>query len=118
MSEVRWINNLTGTLCYLDTPLLFFNIKDRKLTESRMLNDGRFLPPELALYGVGYGNINEFFCRRTMPENCMMYREHLDNIGMTKFDFDDYIKNNNGNNNLDNYWVKFDGFGAKCFDDL
>lgn len=48
----------------------------------------------------------------------MHYREHLHNIGMNKFDFDEYIKKNNGNNNLDNYWVKFEDFGAKCFSDF
>ena len=33
-------------------------------------------------------------------------------------DFDEYIRKNNGNNNLDNYWVKFPNFGAKCFRDI
>lgn len=32
--------------------------------------------------------------------------------------FDEYIKHNNGNNNLDNYWVKFEDFGARCFEDF
>ncbi len=48
----------------------------------------------------------------------MFYREHLKNIGMDRFDFDRYIKLNNGNNHLDNYWVKFDDFGARCFAEL
>ena len=34
---------------------------------------------------------------------------------MDEMDFDKYIMMNNGNNNLDNYWVKFDGFGARNF---
>lgn len=118
MAEVRWINNLAGILYYLDTPLLDFEIKGRKLIKAIDLNEGRLLPPELALYGITYGNINEFFERRTMKEGCMFYREHLRNIGMLKFDFDEYIKQNNGNNNLDNYWVKFKDFGAKQFSDF
>lgn len=48
----------------------------------------------------------------------MLYREHLHNIGMNKFNFDEYIKKNNGNNNMDNYWVKFEDFGAKRFSDF
>lgn len=118
MAEVRLIRNLAGVLYYLDTPLLDFEIKDRKLLKAVDLNEGKLFPPELALYGVDYGNINLFFQRRTMKESCMYYREHLRNIGMDKFDFDEYIKKNNGNNNLDNYWVKFDGFGVKRFADL
>lgn len=33
-------------------------------------------------------------------------------------DFDQYIMYNNGNNNLDNYWVKFEDFGARRFEDF
>ena len=43
---------------------------------------------------------------------------HLRAIGMDRFDFDTYIKKNNGNNTLDNYWVRFPDFGAKCFKDI
>ena len=118
MAEVRWISDLAGTLYYLDTPLLEFCIENRRLVRAVDLSDHRLYPPELALYGVSYGNINEFFERRTMKENCMFYREHLKAFGMEKFDFDVYIRKNNGNNHLDNYWVKFEDFGAKCFDDI
>lgn len=48
----------------------------------------------------------------------MYYREHLKKIGMDKFDFDEYIKKNNGNNNLDNYWVRFEDFGARNFSQI
>ncbi len=118
MAAVRLINNLKGVLYYLDTALLDFEIKDRKLTKAIDLNNGKLFPPELALYGVTYGNLNEFFERRTMKEGCMFYREHLRAIGMDKFDFDKYIMLKNGNNNLDNYWVKFETFGAKSFQDF
>ena len=53
-----------------------------------------------------------------MKEGCMYYREHLKKIGMDKFDFDEYIKKNNGNNNLDNYWVRFEDFGARNFSQI
>jgi len=115
MSEPRFINNLKGTLYYLETPLLNFTIENRHLTHYEDLNNTKLFPPELALYGVSYGNINEFFLRRTMDEGCMLYREHLRAIGMDSFNFDEYIKKNNGNNNLDNYWVRFDDFGATSF---
>lgn len=118
MAEVRWINNLKGILYYLNNPLLDFEIKDRSLIKAVNLSDGKLFPPELALYGISYGNINEFFERRTMKEGCMFYREHLKAIGMMKFDFDEYIKLNNGNNHLDNYWIKFEDFGAKSFEDI
>ncbi len=118
MAEVRLINNLKGILYYLDTPLLDFEVKDRILTRAVDLNGGELFPPELAIWGISYGNLNAFFERRTMKEGCMFYREHLKAIGMERFDFDAYIRKNNGNNNLDNYWVKFPDFGAKCFKDI
>ena len=118
MAEVRWISDLSGILYYLDTPLLEFKIENRRLVHAKDLSGHKLYPPELALYGVTYANLNEFFERRTMKENCMFYRNHLRAIGMTRFHFDTYIKKNNGNNHLDNYWVKFDGFGAKCFADI
>lgn len=118
MSEVRWINNLEGVLFFLNTPLLDFEIKDRQLVKAIDLNEGKLFPPELALYGISYGNLNEFFERRTMKEGCMFYREHLKAIGMDEFDFDKYIMLKNGNNNLDNYWVKFKDFGARRFEDF
>ena len=119
MAEVRWIKNLEGILYYLETPLIDFQIKDRRLIRAEDLSGGRFYPPELALFGVSYGNFNEFFQRRTMKEGCMLYREHLKAIGMQeKFDFDRYILLNNGNNHLDNYWVRFDGYGAQSFREL
>ena len=37
---------------------------------------------------------------------------------MDKMDFDLYIRKNNGNNHLDNYWVKFDDGGAQSFAEL
>ena len=107
MSEVRWIRNLKGVLYYLDTPLLDFEIKDRRLIKAVNLSDSAFFPPELAVYGISYGNLNAFFERRTMKEGCMFYREHLKNIGMDRFDFDEYIKKNGGSNMLDNYRVVF-----------
>lgn len=118
MAEVRLINNLKGILHYLNTPLLDFEIKDRQLIKAVDLNQGKLFPPELAVYGISYGNINEFFERRTMKEGCMYYHEHLKAIGMEIFDFDSYIRLNNGNNNLDNYWVKFENFGARRFEDF
>ena len=118
MAEVRLINNLRGILYYLDTPLLDFEIKDRTLVKAVDLNNGKLFPPELAVWGVSYGNINAFFERRTMKEGCMFYHEHLRAIGMERFDFDTYIKKNNGNNTLDNYWVRFPDFGAKRFKDI
>lgn len=118
MAEIRLINNLKGILYYWNTPLLDFEIKDRELVKAINLSESRFFPPELAVYGVTYNNINEFFKRRTMKEGCMFYYEHLRAIGMEHFDFDRYIMKNNGNNNLDNYWVKFEGFGATGFEDF
>lgn len=118
MAEVRLINNLKGILCYKNIQLLDFEIKNRELIRFEDLNEGKYFPPELALYGISYGNINEFFERRTMKEGCMFYREYLQAIGMDKFDFDKYIQIHNGHNNLDLYWVKFEDFGAKKFEDL
>ncbi len=118
MAEVRLINNLKGILYYLDTPLLDFEIKDRDLIKADNLSGGKFFPPELALYGITYVNINEFFKRRTMKEGCMFYYEHLKALGFDRMEFDRYIMYKNGNNNLDNYWVRFEGFGATCWNDF
>lgn len=118
MAEVRLINNLKGILYYIDNPLLDFEIKNRELIKAEDLSGGRFYPWELAKLGVSYGSFNQFFQRRTMREGCMFYREHLRAIGMDKMDFDLYIRKNNGNNHLDNYWVKFEDGGARCFAEL
>ena len=118
MAEVRLINNLKGILYYLDMPLLDFEICNRELVKAVDLSDGKLFPPELAIWGINYGNINAFFQRRTMKEGCMFYREHLRAMGMERFDFDEYIRKNNGNNNVDNYWIRFPDFGAKRFGDL
>ena len=118
MSAVKWINNLAGVLYYLNTPLLDFEIRERRLVRAENLSEGKLFPPELALYGVTYGNVNEFFARRTVQEGCMFYREHLRNLGLDHFDFDQYIRILNGNNHLDNYWVKFADGGAQCFEEL
>ena len=118
MAEVRLINNLKGILYYLDTPLLDFEIKERELIKAVNLSGSKLFPPELAVWGVTYGNLNAFFERRTMKEGCMFYREHLKAVGMDRFDFDEYIHKNNGNNNVDNYWVRFSHHGAKCFKDI
>ena len=48
MAEVRLIKNLKGILYYLDTPLLDFEIRDRRLIKAIDLNDGKLFPPELA----------------------------------------------------------------------
>ncbi len=118
MAEVRLINNLKGILYYLDTPLIDFEIKDRELIKADDLSGKRLYPWELAECGVSYGSFNSFFQRRTMREGCMFYQEHLRAIGMEKMDFDLYIKKNNGNNHLDNYWVRFEDFGARRFSEL
>ena len=118
MAEVRLINNLKGVLYYLDTPLLDFEIKDRELIKADDLSGHQLYPYELAMLGVSYGSFVRFFQRRTIREGCMFYREHLRALGMDKMDFDLYIRKNNGNNHLDNYWVKFDDFGARKFSEL
>lgn len=118
MAEIRLINNLKGILYYLDIPLLDFEIENRELTKAVELSGGKYYPWELAECGLSYGNINEFFKRRTMRENCMFYKEHLEAIGMDRFDFDTYIKKNNGNNHLDNFWVRFENFGARNFEEV
>ena len=118
MAEARLINNLKGILYYLDTPLLDFEVKDRELIKAIDLSNKKLYPYELAKLGVSYGSFNKFFQRRTMREGCMFYHEHLRALGMEKMDFDLYIKKNNGNNHLDNYWVKFEDFGATCWQDI
>ena len=118
MAEVRMIRNMKGILYYIDNPPLDFEIKNRELIKAVDLSERRFYPWELSKLGVSYGSINSFFRRRTMKEGCMFYREHLHSLGMDKMDFDLYIRKNNGNNHLDNYWVKFAEEGAKCFSEL
>lgn len=118
MAEVRLINDLKGILYYIDTPLLDFEIKNRQLIKAEDLSGHRYYPWELAKLGVSYGSFVQFFQRRTMREGCMFYMEHLHALGMDKMDFDRYIRKNNGNNHLDNYWVKFEDGGARCFADL
>lgn len=51
MAEIRLISNLKAVLYYLDTPLLDFEIKERKLIRAIDLNESRIFPPELAILG-------------------------------------------------------------------
>ena len=118
MAEVRLINNLKGILYYIDMPLIDFEIINRELVKADDMSEGRYYPWELAKLGVSYGSFNQFFQRRTMRENCMFYHEHLRALGLKKMDFDRYIRLNNGNNHLDNFWVKFEDYGAKSFREL
>ena len=48
MSEVRWINNLMGTLYYFNTPIIEFKIEDRKLIYANDLSNGKYYPHELS----------------------------------------------------------------------
>lgn len=109
---------MKGILYYQDTPLLDFEISNRELLMGIDLSEHKLWPPEIHLYGLTYGNLNDFFRRRTMMEGCMYYMEHLHSMGLERMDFDKYIMMNNGNNHLDNYWVKFEDFGAKSFNDI
>ena len=84
MAEVRWIQNLKGILYYLDTQLLDFEIRDRRLVKAENLSGGDFFPWEIAVYGISYGNLNAFFERRTMKEGSMLYTRHMKNIGMER----------------------------------
>ncbi|MCR4895278.1 MAG: hypothetical protein K5891_00720 [Lachnospiraceae bacterium] len=118
MAEVRLIGNLKGRLYYLDSPLLDFEIRDRELVKATDLSGGKLYPWEMATQGVSYGSFVRFFDRRTMQEGCMYYFEHLRALGMERMDFDRYIRLNNGNNHLDNYWVRFEDGGARCFAEL
>ncbi len=47
-------------------------------------------------------------------QETMFYREHLRALDMDRMNFDLY-KKNSGNNHLDNYWGKFENFGATKF---
>ena len=47
-----------------------------------------------------------------------MRNVYVSPYGVDPFDFDKYIMKNNGNNHLDNYWVRFEDFGAKSFYDI
>lgn len=118
MAEVRLINNLKGILYFLDTPLIDFEIKNRELIKAVDLSQGKYYPWEMAKLGISYGSFVRFFQRRTLKEGCMFYYEHLRAIGMEKMDFDSYIKKNNGNNHLDNYWVRFADSGVRMFSEL
>ncbi len=61
MAEISLINNLKGILYYLDIPLLDFEVKNRELIKAVDLNKGKLFPPELAVWGISYGNLNAFF---------------------------------------------------------
>ena len=87
MAENRLISNLEGILYYLDIPLLDFSVRNRQLVRAVNLSQSRLYPPELALYGISYGNLNEFFERRTMKEHSMFYREHPESHRHGRFCF-------------------------------
>lgn len=117
-----YIKNLKCILYYMEYPLLELEIKDSKLVRANNLSDGKFFPEALAINGVTYEAIRDFFCNRMIEKDSMYYKEGFVKykesfymLGADNHCLDVYIKNTNGNNNVDNYWVQFEGFGAQSF---
>lgn len=62
--------------------------------------------------------MNDFFRRRVVQDYAMFIHEYLSGMGLDCYDFEELVKRNNGSNHLDSYWVKFDGIGASCYNDI
>lgn len=118
MRREHFIKNMNGVLFYKDIPLFSFEIKDRQLISFQDLSNGEMWPYELRDIGVSYVAINNFFRRRVVADYAMWLREYLDALYLDHYDFEEIVKRMNGNNNVDFYWVKFDGIGAKQFSDI
>lgn len=118
MEREYFIQNMEGTLYWKDTPLFDFHIRNRELVSYRDLSNGQMWPAEPKTYGMSYRSINDFFRRRVVEDHAMFLMDYLDAMGLDHYDYEEMIKRNNGSNHLDNFWVKFEGLGAKNFDDI
>lgn len=112
-----YIKNIEGVLCYMDTELCEFCIKDRELVHFKDLNCGRQYPWELANFGPSYRNFNDFFNRRVVKDGAQDIRKYLSDMGLEHYDFEELIKRTNGANHGP-FWIKFKNIGAKSWDEL
>lgn len=118
MSKEYFINNLKGTMYCQDLALFEFEIKDRELVSYQDLSRQKWWPMEAKVYGMSYRSLNDFFRRRVVQDYAMWLQDYLKGMGLSGYDFEELVKRNNGSNHLDEYWVKFDRIGAKCYNDI
>lgn len=118
MEREYFIRNMEGTLYWRDMPLFEFVIRNRELVSYKDLSDGKMWPAEPKTFGMSYRSINEFFRRRVIDDHAMWLTDYLEALGLDHYDFEEIVKRNNGNNHLDDFWVKFDDLGAKTFKDI
>ena len=118
MSREYFIKNMKGILHYQNMPLLDFEIKNRELVKGVDLSGQRYWPPEIKVWGLSYVHLNDFFSRRVVPDNQMLLHDYLQAMNLESYNFEEMIKRRNGANGVDDYWVKFDGVGAKTFEEI
>lgn len=117
MSYQYYLHDLAGTLYVEDTPLVKFEVKDRKLVYAEYISKER-LPHDIYHYGLTYHAFNEFFRHRVVLDGSEDIREYLDAMGLVHYDFNELVIKMNGWNALDLYWVKFDDLGASSWKEI
>lgn len=117
MAYQYYIYDLEGILCYKDIELFSFCIKDRKLISYEIISD-KYYPMDFYVKGITYNSFNNFFKYRVVKDGAMWIRDYLDAAGLKHYDFEELVKRNNGWNHLDYYWVKFDGLGARNWEEI
>lgn len=120
--EKHNIKNLTGTLMYEDTSLVYFNIVNERLVYVReydRINNYKYYPVEFRFDdAVHYGDINAYFKHNVVEDGAQDIYEYLKTLGLRYYDLDEIVKRNNGYNHLGFRWVRFKDFGADTWHDI
>ncbi len=118
MSKEHFIKNLKGTMYHQNLALFEFEIKDRQLISCHDLSNQKWWPMEPKEFGMSYRSLNDFFRRRVVQDYAMWLSDYLEGMGLSCYNFEELVKRNNGSNHLDEYWIRFDGIGAQCYDEI
>lgn len=117
MAYQYFIYDLEGTLCFRNIELFRFCIQDRRLISYQVLSYD-YYPHDFYVAGITYTSFNNFFKYRVVKDGAMWIRDYLNVMGLKHYDFEELVKKNNGWNHLDEYWVKFDGIGARNWEEV
>lgn len=121
MDQMRkfFMKNIKGTLMRKNESLVYFEVKDKVLTEYKVISDDRRLYPyHFTVEPINSVIIDMFFKDRVIEFGCMQLQEYLDHLNLKYYDYEEIIKRNNGWNRLDCWWIRFDGIGAKTWEEI
>lgn len=117
--EDMFLQNLEGTIYNKDVPVLYINITNGELVDSKKLNwvgDNRI--PDFVNFPVNYHYVNEYFKDRVVLDGAMWLKGYLEALGLDHYDFEQIVKRSSGWNPRDRQWIKFDGGRFQSYDQI